>query len=452
MLFLCASIGVSRSCVFCAMYKRMNDKSHKYLNKAGEEVCLTREERERMRRTLHAYMEMKPLRTPMPAARTSALGWFLAPRPVAAILALSLFVSSAGISYAARDSLPGDILYPIKTHVNEPAQGALALSASAKAEWAIGVAGERIKEAAILAAENRLGTTTQKNLQANFREHAQLAVRRIGEESGSGPESRVQAAISFEARLSEYRSVLTQIAAAKNINVESITASVNAERERVTAVREEAESRITSESDRSKAVADMQIAARSALDAATKLARDVSRSLSSSSSQLVYVQLDNASTTISAGEDFMTRHADSDATDAFQNALAATERLGIFLQTSSAIHHRTGLVVGESQKEPTSEDTQNKDKNDRSRDRAHSDVQDTAVMPATESSSGQFVEDLQSSETNANENVVSATNTTTQTRSEDEKKRAETPSAPANASGIPFVPTLPLSVPVHIPL
>ncbi|MCR4326000.1 MAG: DUF5667 domain-containing protein [Patescibacteria group bacterium] len=432
----------------------MNDKFHKYLNKAGEEVCLTREERERMRRTLHAYMEMKPRRTTIsiPAARTGALGWFLAPRPVAAILALALFVSSAGISYAARDSLPGDILYPIKTRVNEPVQGALARSDSAKAEWAIGVAGERIKEAAILAAENRLGTTTQRDLQANFREHARLAVQRIGEESGSRPESSAQVAISFEARLSEYRSVLTQIAETNNVNVESIAASVNTERDRVAEVRAEAESRITSDRARSRAAADMHIAARSALEAATKLASDVSRSLSSSSSRLVSVQLHSASTTISAGEDFMTRHEDSDATDAFQNALTATERLGIFLQTSSAIHHRTGLIVGESQKESNSENTQSKDKKDRNRGRVHSDVQDDAEISTEESSSGRSVEDSEEPETNSNENAVSETNTTTQKRSEDEKKRAETPGAQSDASGIPPVPTLPLSVPVHIPL
>ena len=78
----------------------MNDKFHNSIKKAGEEISLSHEERARMRRTLHTYMEMKPLRTSA-SVSAPAFGWFFTLRPVAATLVLALFISSAGISYAA---------------------------------------------------------------------------------------------------------------------------------------------------------------------------------------------------------------------------------------------------------------------------------------------------------------------------------------------------------------
>lgn len=324
----------------------MNEKFHNSIRKAGEEIYLSHEERARMRRTLYAYMEMKPLRTTA-SAPVSTFGWFFTMRPVAATLVLALFISSAGVSYAAENALPGDILYPIKTRVNESVKGALAVSTSAKTAWAMDVAGERVKEAATLAAEGRLNTATQGELRADFEHHARQATAAMEENASSSPEVSGEAAVRFEAQLAEYENVLAQIGAAKDVDVVVLTSAVKNERERVASVRERAESHINS-TDKDQAAAErMGIAARAHLDTSARLARAVSKSLSSSSAELVAAQLEDASSTISAGEDFAERENIPDARGAFQKALAATEKLGVFLQTSSDIHARTGLVVGE---------------------------------------------------------------------------------------------------------
>src|SRR3989338_2882228 len=308
----------------------MNEKFHNSIKKAGEEISLTNAERVQMRRTLHSYMEMKPLRTSA-SAPVMTFGWLFTMRPVAAVLVLAVFVSSAGVSYASENALPGDVLYPIKIRVNEPVKGALAVSASAKTAWAMDVAGERVKEAATLAAEGSLNTKTQDELQVDFERHARQATVAMEENASSSPEVSGEAAVRFEAQLTEYENVLAQIGAAKDVDVVVLTSSVKSERERVAAER-------------------MGIAARAHLDTSVRLARAVSKSLSASSAELVAAQLEDASSTISAGETFAEREAIPDARGAFRKAISATEKLGVFLQTSSDIHARTGLVVGEPRK------------------------------------------------------------------------------------------------------
>jgi|GEM_PF-1245108 hypothetical protein len=327
----------------------MNNKVHSYLNDAGEEFSLSREERERMRQTIHAYMEMKPLRrSAAPERATLGFGWIVSPRPVAFALVAVLFVSSAGLSYAAEGALPGDLLYGIKTHVNEPLSGALALSTSAKTQWAMDVAGERVKEAATLAAEGHLSTTTQDALKANFDEHAAQVADVINETASTSPDTSDAIAVRFEAQLDEYADVLAQVGAEKNIPTDTIASSVATEKEHVIAIRANAHAHIPATiAARTHALSSIRTAAQEGLNSSAELARLSSGSISTSSAQLVAVQLQSASDTILSGDDFVGKDAAPDAINQFQNALAATEKIGVFLQTSSAIHARTGLVIGE---------------------------------------------------------------------------------------------------------
>ena len=331
----------------------MNEKFHNSIKKAGENISLTPTERERMRTVLHAYMEMKPIRAQQARVSSTSWNWFLTFRPVAAILVLALFASSAGVSYAAEDALPGDVLYAVKTRINEPVRGALAVSASAKATWATDVAGERVKEAATLAAAGRLSTTTQQELQADFEAHAQEATEAIGLQATTTPDEGIESAVRFEAQLSEYENVLAQVGNAKGVDVASLVSSVQAEGQRIAMIRARTESHIALSSDQGSATARMRVAARQQLDDSSELANTEGGSLSASSAGLVAAQLESASTSISAGEDLAGRNATPDALGAFQNALATAEKLGVFLKTSSAIHAHTGLVVAEPKTEST---------------------------------------------------------------------------------------------------
>lgn len=325
----------------------MNEKFHNSIKKAGEHISLTPSEHERMRGVLHAYMEMKPVRSSQSIATISTQHWFFSLRPVAAVLVLMLFVSSAGVSYAAENALPGDALYTVKTSINEPVRGALAVSASAKVAWATSVAGERMKEAATLAAEGRLSSTTQQELQTSFETHAQEATRAIQMQASSTPDEGAEAAVRFEAQLSEYGALLAQVGVAKQIDVTALVSSVQTQGERIGMVRARAESHLAVASPGDFGSTHMQAAAKQQFDDSSELAHAGISSLSSSSADLVAVQLESASTSISAGESFAAENATSDAIGAFKSALATTEKLGVFLRASTAIHARTGLVVAQ---------------------------------------------------------------------------------------------------------
>lgn len=429
----------------------MKNKFETFLEKTGGGISLSHDERERMRRTLHTYMEMKPVRGTV-VSRPALTGWFFSFRPVAATLVLALFVSSAGVSYAAADALPGDLLYAVKTHVNEPVQGALAISTSAKTAWAMDVAGERVKEAATLAAEGRLSTTTQQTLQTSFEEHAKLATASIETESASGTEGTDEAAIRFEAQLSEYENVLTQIGGAKGVDVAMLADSIKTEAGTVAAIRAHAAASIASaKSTDHKAATTMGIAARAQLEVSTKLAHAVSESLSSSSADVVAAQLDDASSTISAGEGFVTRRALPDALGAFQNALSATEKLSVFLKTSSAIHARTGLVIGEPEKAKQATDSRTVNRVDNVDSSHKSPVKTAAIttaslMMATSDVSSSTKQSDASSSTKQKDTDTQSTETSHESTGE-----AAHVTASSTTTVTPVIVPLPISVPVHLP-
>jgi hypothetical protein len=419
----------------------MNDELYTYLKKAGEEISLSHEERERMRRVIHAYMEMKPLRQPASSPRaTWNLGWALSPRLAALSLIVAVFVSSAGLSYAAEGALPGDLLYPIKTHVNEPVAGALAISTSAKAEWAMGVAGQRVKEAATLAAEGRLSTTTQEALQVNFQEHAEEVADAINTTASTSPNTSDAAAVRFEAQLSEYADVLAQVGAAKDVPVDSLASSVEAQRQNIIAIRAHAHAYISATgAARTVAVSSMRAAAQEGLNASAGLANSASKSISASSAQLVAFQLQGASDTIQAGDNFADKNATPDAINEFQNALGAAEKIGVFLQTSSAIHARTGFIIG--QPATTTQDVASSNKHGGGSKGRGNQPQITAAFSSATTSS---VEVSASTTAGAGTDQENITNNQAQPASEEGQGENQTFSP-----GVP--PTLPLSVPLPSP-
>lgn len=81
------------------------------------------------------------------------------------------FVLSGGTSFAANYSLPGDILYPVKIHVNENIKSFVAFSYDAEAKVEIQKADERLKEQEALALKGEVDEETKAQIRANFLKH-----------------------------------------------------------------------------------------------------------------------------------------------------------------------------------------------------------------------------------------------------------------------------------------
>lgn len=153
------------------------DHTEKFFEAARRER-LTSAEKERMRSFLVAYMEHMPVRTP---ARTAKTPWFIGLigllRPLPLIAFSLVLILSTGVVFAAEQTVPGDILYPIKVSFTEEARAALASSPEKQALWAVERAERRISEAALLAAASRLTPEIRETLDAYVEKHTQDAQR-----------------------------------------------------------------------------------------------------------------------------------------------------------------------------------------------------------------------------------------------------------------------------------
>jgi hypothetical protein len=80
-------------------------------------------------------------------------------------------ILGASAVYASEQSLPGDLLYPIKTKITEPIETALAITPQAKAEVETKFAERRLKEAEALDKMGRLTPKLDKEISKKFDSH-----------------------------------------------------------------------------------------------------------------------------------------------------------------------------------------------------------------------------------------------------------------------------------------
>jgi hypothetical protein len=87
------------------------------------------------------------------------------------VIALTAVLALSGMSAVAQNSLPGQMLYPVKVHVNENLECAFALSDSARADWDMNLISERISEAQQLSSQGQLSASAQTDITNNVDTH-----------------------------------------------------------------------------------------------------------------------------------------------------------------------------------------------------------------------------------------------------------------------------------------
>ncbi|HQU07933.1 MAG: hypothetical protein B7X04_03065 [Parcubacteria group bacterium 21-54-25] len=189
------------------------------LFKHAKHMRLSSAERMRMRSTLLTYATARPVRT----SRLSRLLWtggripspysFELSRPMTIFAGLLIAVLlGGGTSYAAQGALPGNILYPIKIHVDEPIQEAFAFSPQSKAAVQASIATTRLDEAQQLAAQGTLSTSTAAVLAANFTSHADQAAQATASIENTDPAAAAEVNASLTARITANKNILEDLA------------------------------------------------------------------------------------------------------------------------------------------------------------------------------------------------------------------------------------------------
>lgn len=190
----------------------------KYTKKVG----LTDLEKKNMRSAIYSFVtKQQPVRKPFFNRHINWRGeknfflLILNSKPmIASIIAAVLIAFSGGTAAAAENTVPGDLLYPVKVKINEEVRSALALTSEAKINWENRRAERRLEETEKLAGENKLTTTTATMLAEKFQEFADKADDRLEKLQASGKltdEQIEKIKENFEVAVKAHEEVLTRI-------------------------------------------------------------------------------------------------------------------------------------------------------------------------------------------------------------------------------------------------
>jgi|GEM_PF-694897 len=189
--------------------------------KKSETIRLRASERSDLRERLTTYMEYHPLPAEMKAAEKAthlkqAEGIVSESfktihisaayiRGFAGVCAVFMIV---GVPMIAERSVPGDVLYPVKTQITEELRASLTLSPYAKVEWETQRLGRRVAEARLLANEGKLTPEAEASVAQAVQEHTDAANQGIAAMRETNEDDAAIAEITFATAMEVQSEVL----------------------------------------------------------------------------------------------------------------------------------------------------------------------------------------------------------------------------------------------------
>ncbi|MBP9717979.1 hypothetical protein KBD59_01660 [Candidatus Gracilibacteria bacterium] len=152
------------------------------------------EEKASVRESLMAHMKKNPilvreeggLRLPIQKPINKGFLYSLIQPSMPTVIVLIIASLTFGSVASANTALPGDVLYPVKIHVNEEVQGWFAVSDKAEARWDSERAERRLKEAETLAVQKKLTAEVEAELNSDFQKHIEEAKKHIAAIKAAG--------------------------------------------------------------------------------------------------------------------------------------------------------------------------------------------------------------------------------------------------------------------------
>lgn len=284
----------------------MDNRLREFFHTARE-VRLRKDERDLGYKVLLDYMQTTPVRLRKEFRRQwqrSDYGFlqqvsklFYKPMAIVAVLAVAL-MAGGGISLAAEDTAPGDILYPVKIEMNERVRAAFAVSQEAKAEWKGQQVERRLQEAESLAVKARLDSNVAARLHARLEDHVDEASQIAADLQAQGKaEAAAEIHSNLQAALQAHEKILAGIQYETNGEVEGTLEKVRV------AIRAAQEARGNAESEVSaKADAEVKAAAAGKLRAAKNKIAEVKSFLERKRAQVRAESMEDASLRVDAAE------------------------------------------------------------------------------------------------------------------------------------------------------
>lgn len=226
------------------------------IKKGFEDIKLKNDSKERIKSELYSFMQKNPV---MGSLNTRHIKWnekrslnirriLLNPMPIVLIIALLL---GGGTTFAAEQSLPGDVLYPVKVSVNEGVRGWFAVSDGAEARLNARLAERRLEEAEELASDDRLDDSTRSEVESRFRMHAEK-IKEAVNNLDDDPDKRSEVfgiSSDFEASLRAHEGIIFTLSNQKKgigNDLTSILAAIRSETGAIQIINEDMEDRVVS--------------------------------------------------------------------------------------------------------------------------------------------------------------------------------------------------------------
>jgi hypothetical protein len=143
----------------------------KELNNA-KEINLSKEEKNQIREIILKHMEQSLISPYVDSKYNTSKLWLFfgaTRRYMAPAIILVILILGTGTSIFAQNALPGNILYPVKIHVNENLESFLAVSPKAVAKVGINQAVRRLAEVDALLEKGELTIHSTEEIKNNFK-------------------------------------------------------------------------------------------------------------------------------------------------------------------------------------------------------------------------------------------------------------------------------------------
>ena len=324
----------------------MDNRFEQFIKKARK-IGLAKEERSRIEDNLVLFMDQNPVRYGVEQRQLNHTGsiknnfkflnFNFKTMPIFIVIALLV---GGGVSFAAAEkALPGDVLYPVKVHVNEEVRGLASLSPEAKANWEAVLASRRLEEAEDLAAKSDLSADVRDRLEANFEEHADKAEARIASLNGTDAKAAADIASNLAVSLRAHHRILLSIGASKDgqVEVDLKPLSVKIEKER-----EDVENQKADKENDVSVSADVQAAAEGRMNAANNKIAEVQKFIDNKKDELgatataqIQARLDVAKDLVVQGKAKLDAKAFGEAFLLFGKAHAKAQEAKLLIEAKS---------------------------------------------------------------------------------------------------------------------
>ncbi len=210
------------------------------------------------KRNIHAHIMSLPLPSPYTHTLLIVFSRSWASYSIASILIIVLVGGSAAV--AAEQSVPGDILYPIKIKITEPARDLLIQEPANYARWESEKASRRLEEATTLAERNELTPERSRDIEERFQEHAREAAEAFTALAlANGTSTAYDVEKEFDGSLAEHERSLHTVSKRNEEKTEKDTSSLEKKIKEVRSKFREDESRSRSERDRKEGERDTDV-------------------------------------------------------------------------------------------------------------------------------------------------------------------------------------------------